>query len=397
MAKTWQDAWQGTGIPASIYIASVGFRVQSLIIRNNSPITWTVSNQAGTIYDTVPAFYAQSISVPFWATVSLVGDGQAPAGGNSLTVTAYEVDTGGPFVVPFGPSAWGGGSIPNALQAISAGDTFGAWQIDQLINLLTGVMTGQPVTLADGLTVAGGLSLSTALAIISLLGGGKNWQISVDSTGQWRLNDVTDAVEPLAINASRIALGGWLDGQTIRSIGQAIPASGAGVEMIYAGGQGYILAFDRSSSTYKILNIGLNVTLSPTGRLTAPTTGASGKPLLNYVSLDPPVKTDLTATVPTNGTKTTVALNGLVASAVKADLIVSSQATPSEAHTVNVFRTTLDTIASVVARASSDSSAWASGSVATNAGIGVAISWLVGGTPTTTALLAWVKGYWEPS
>lgn len=59
---------------------------------------------------------------------------------------------------------------------------------------------------------------------------------------------------------------------TIRTTGSSAPASGAGVETFYTGGEGYIIAFDRTGGVYKNLNLsGLVTVLSVQGtpRLTA--------------------------------------------------------------------------------------------------------------------------------
>ncbi len=53
---------------------------------------------------------------------------------------------------------------------------------------------------------------------------------------------------------------------TVRSTAQVVPSSGAGVELLYSGGQGYVTAFDRTGSAYLPLNVtGLPLALNATG------------------------------------------------------------------------------------------------------------------------------------
>lgn len=56
--------------------------------------------------------------------------------------------------------------------------------------------------------------------------------------------------------AAGATFGGFLDvASTIRATGDSTPASGAGMELYYTGGESYILSFDRSGSVYKPLNM----------------------------------------------------------------------------------------------------------------------------------------------
>jgi len=64
---------------------------------------------------------------------------------------------------------------------------------------------------------------------------------------------------------------------TIRSSGFSDPASGAGVEVAYYLGDGYILAYDRSAGTYHPLHINGSITILPSGNVGIGTGGPGSK------------------------------------------------------------------------------------------------------------------------
>jgi hypothetical protein len=83
-----------------------------------------------------------------------------------------------------------------------------------------------------------------------------------------------------ALPAAKVDVGG-----TIRATAQANPASGAGIEMSYAGGAGSILAYDRTGATAKPLSLNGFATLTPAsggGQLSV--TGQVVSPLITIAS-----------------------------------------------------------------------------------------------------------------
>ena len=84
-----------------------------------------------------------------WGTIQFVTTG-TPVSTDILNIVAFDTIVVPTSLPSFGPFSWGGGSVPNHLVPVVPGDQFLAWQVDQFINLLTGVMTGQSIFIGGG-------------------------------------------------------------------------------------------------------------------------------------------------------------------------------------------------------------------------------------------------------
>jgi hypothetical protein len=128
---------------------------------------------------------------------------------------------------------------------------------------------------------------------------------------------------PLTINASTITLAqqsggniklpnGGLDAAgTLRATGQSVPSSGAGVEIVYAGGTGFVIAYDRTAGQYKPINFN-----------NSPLAGAGGLDMSNYVRISglstPPAGAGLELLYDSGGGTAIIQSYDRTASAIKA-------------------------------------------------------------------------------
>lgn len=150
--KIFTQQFSGTSIPNAYYKQSIGFPVNSVLVWNNSPITFTISNTpGGSPYAIVPPFFSMSVSVPSFGGISISGDGTTPYATSTLQIQVQDEVAGIPFAGQFGPGGWGSGSAPSVLTPVNPGDQILWWQVQQVINLLTGAMPGQVVKLANEL------------------------------------------------------------------------------------------------------------------------------------------------------------------------------------------------------------------------------------------------------
>lgn len=100
LGKIYSQSFSGTGIPNVFARSYVGFPIAGLIIWNNSPITFKVQydqSASSAPLVIVPSNYAMGIMIPYWASIALVGDGTAPAAGNTLSFQLQDVAPGAPF------------------------------------------------------------------------------------------------------------------------------------------------------------------------------------------------------------------------------------------------------------------------------------------------------------
>ena len=58
------------------------------------------------------------------------------------------------------------------------------------------------------------------------------------------------------VNRQGSTMTGKLDvGATIRSTGETVPTSGAGIELEYVGNTGYVIAYDRTGTAFKLMRL----------------------------------------------------------------------------------------------------------------------------------------------
>lgn len=191
--------WYGAAIPTT-FQTSAGFPIATLTIFNNSPAALTVFPTLPPVLKTglfpwggivVPAWYPMNLQVSDWAGFAFATDGTAPFANSSLTITASEAQGGVPLS-PLGPSAWAAGSVPNTIQNVNPGDQFFAWQVQQLIDLVTGSIHGQGVWIATNSQYVLQLEFLT-------FPNTRIYGLSGDSSGNFILDDVLAVARRLTI------------------------------------------------------------------------------------------------------------------------------------------------------------------------------------------------------
>lgn len=110
---------------------------------------------------------------------------------------------------------------------------------------------------------SGTAGTSSAFATVVTLSPVNSWEVRADGLMSW--GDGTNARDTNLYRsaANTLKTDDGFESGTQRVVSQVVPASGAGTEIIYAGGTGYITAYDRSGSTYRPFNadgstLGLN-------------------------------------------------------------------------------------------------------------------------------------------
>ena len=138
-----------------------------------------------------------------WGTIQFVTTG-TPVSTDIINIVAFDTIVVPSSLPSFGPFSWGGGATPNHLVPVVPGDQFLAWQIDQIINLLTGVMTGQSIFLGGDNRTGGiaypttGDTLTFELDGLTALIYNFNWATNV-------YNDFLIDGNPLRLNADSLA------------------------------------------------------------------------------------------------------------------------------------------------------------------------------------------------
>lgn len=132
------------------------FRIRSIEIDNGTAATILLGPDTGGSFVTVPAYQTRTYSGIDWGGYQLVNVfGTVIQSSDILNVIASDLANVSNQASAYGPASWGGGAVPNSLVPVLGGQQFLAWQVQQIINLLTGVMTAQNVELAQNLRVHG--------------------------------------------------------------------------------------------------------------------------------------------------------------------------------------------------------------------------------------------------
>lgn len=130
------------------------FVIRSIEIDNGTAATIALGPDTGGVFVTIPAYQTRTYSGIEWGGYQLNNVfGTTIQASDILNVVASDLANVSNQASAYGPAAWGGGAVPNSLVAVLGGQQFLAWQIQQIINLLTGVMTAQNVHLAQSLRV----------------------------------------------------------------------------------------------------------------------------------------------------------------------------------------------------------------------------------------------------
>ena len=147
----------GSGIVLPFNFATQGqFRIQSIEVDNGTAATLQLGPDTGGIFVTIPAYQTRIYSGINWGGYALVNQfGTTIQSTDILNVIASDQANTNNQASSYGPAAWGGGGVPNTLVPVLGGQGFYAWQVQQLIDLLTGVMSGQPVRINNTLRVIG--------------------------------------------------------------------------------------------------------------------------------------------------------------------------------------------------------------------------------------------------
>ena len=255
--------------------------IRTIEVDNATALTLTVVAD-GAVIRTVPP-YVPRFNVNTgggWQTIQIKSNGAAIQTTDTLTIIVYDQLVVPPLLPSFGPAAWGGGAIPNSLVPVAPGDAFAAWQVQQIIDLLTGVMTGQAVTLHNGLvTIAGNITATNSFAL----------DVRDASLGSKAIRCVNNELRVYDAADNTVLI--FLD-----DAGRFTINGGSAASLVIAdrstGLSDYFALYVQS----KILRFfsGVNgdrATLDEAGnfatvaRISSPTTGASGKPLLNTVPI----------------------------------------------------------------------------------------------------------------
>jgi hypothetical protein len=337
----------------------IGFDVANLTVYNNTPAQIAILETLplpGTFPFggiVIPAGYPMSFPVNNWHSFAYVTDGTGMFAGSSLTVFADSESSGGGGSIlgpPFGASGWNAGAVPNALTAVNPGDHLFAWQVQQIINLLTGVMTSQVVVIANVLAINGPLAQLTlynrddqakffawyanaSLAhlyssqsgadvmtvsptgLLTVAGAAIGGSVQVlGAAGTFSFANRDDATKYFAWYANA-SLAHLYSSQAGRDVLTVDPTGVlAAVAAVLSGA---LSAASLQAGTQAPPTNGLGVQ----GRITAPAVGASGKTLLNRVYLAQPIpQTTTSGTGPQ--AQTALTLSGLPASAVAAVLLI---------------------------------------------------------------------------
>lgn len=131
--------------------------VKNLSVDNGTALILDIEGPDGSIYQIVPPYQSRVFTTLAWTGFKLAIDSA-----NIATIQATDIlnifasDIGSPPTYSsYGPASWGGGGVPNSLVNVLGGQVFLASQVQQLINLLTGVMTGQVVTVNNEIVAQG--------------------------------------------------------------------------------------------------------------------------------------------------------------------------------------------------------------------------------------------------
>ena len=405
--------------------------VQTIEVDNGSNLTLSVYADGQLIRTVGPYIARFNVNTSGgWGTVRIVANTATIQPSDSVTIILYDSQVVPPLLPAFGVSSWGGGSTPNALVGINPGDNLLAWQVQQIIDLLTGVMTGQLVDIANSLR----------LILISFLSFGDDnhgwWsQIPNANIEQLRCYDAGAGTgfQFAAMNTSKqlafldghtaeLSLFGELLAPSANVAGLTVDASGnlvspgeisaktatvAGplsvqdpvsntsktIQAVTDGANSDLVIWNNAMDA-KLLSLADAGNLSMLARITSPATGPSQKPLLNYVPITP-VGTIFSGTGASG--PNAVALNGIPSTAVAVSMQAGLTAPAGTVLDVFGFHAgAYDTDASIVVLNVGTVSTMSPGSgiVATN---GVDVALQISGTSGSWTATLTATGYYEES
>ena len=128
--------------------------VRTVEVDNGSALTLSVYADGQLIRTVGPYISRFNLNTAAgWQQIRITANDATIQATDSVTIVFYDQAVTPPLLPAFGVSSWGAGAIPNALVAVNPGDQIMAWQVQQLVNLLTGVMTGQQLKLANELVL----------------------------------------------------------------------------------------------------------------------------------------------------------------------------------------------------------------------------------------------------
>jgi hypothetical protein len=182
-------------------------------------------------------------------TVTLVASGSQPAAGQFITIINY--GSGVVTVAPNGQDLNGGTSsltIPSSSASAPSSATVLSDGTNYFAQLCTQANVGSGVGGAGNLTTTGCVPYVSASGVLN-----------EDTTVGPYVNSSTHRVG-VSTSTPECALD--VNG-TIRAISQTVPASGAGLELLYSGSTAYVQAYSRTASTYEAVQVtGSTVTLT---------------------------------------------------------------------------------------------------------------------------------------
>lgn len=232
--------------------------VQTIEVDNGSNLTLSVYADGQLIRTVGPYISRFNVNTSGgWGTVRIVANAATIQPSDSVTIILYDSQVVPPLLPAFGVSSWGGGSTPNALVNVSPGDNLLAWQVQQIVNLLTGVMTGQAVSIANQLSLID-TATDTAKRLAAVTDGANSDLVVWNNAASAKLLTLTDA-GALTLIASISAVSASLTGEL-----SAASAAIAGLTVDTIGN------------------------LTGPGRISSQHCGGFNKPLTTGVTLSPP-------------------------------------------------------------------------------------------------------------
>lgn len=150
---------KAANFPLNVQAGNTIGPIQTVEVDNGSNLTLSVYGDGTLIRTLTPYVSRWNINTAGgWSQITVSANNAAIQATDQVTVICYDQVVPVLFPPSFGVSAWGAGATPNNLVGITPGNSLLAWQVQQFVNLLTGVMTGQPVSINNEILSIGSIA-----------------------------------------------------------------------------------------------------------------------------------------------------------------------------------------------------------------------------------------------
>lgn len=173
------------------------FPIVECVVTNGTGATLTIKDQAGVLLAVALPYLPIDFVCGQSQQLVVTSNGVAILATDVLLIQAFGSPSGLSVPSSYGPSIFAGGAVPNSLQNVIGGQAIAAWMVQQIINLLTGVMTGQSIKLANFLELAGSVA---AIQLDDRDGIGADNFILLLNGGVLRFNSSVAAADLLTLN-----------------------------------------------------------------------------------------------------------------------------------------------------------------------------------------------------